>query len=112
LERLRSLNVINDETFARNWVLSKTQTLGYGPKKVEGELRAKGVAQSLIRAAVSATFAQSDEKETATKLLEKRYHGKNLTDPKILRRAAAFLQRRGYSSNIISDLLGQPMEED
>ena len=93
-------------------MLSKTQTLGYGPKKIEEELGAKGVAQSLIRAAVRATFNQNNEQEIATKLLEKTYHGKNLSDPKILWRAATFLQRRGYSSQIISNLLGVPVEED
>ena len=93
-------------------MLSKTQTLGYGPKKIEKELGAKGVAQTLIRAAVRATFNQNDEQEIAATLLEKKYHGKNLSDPKILRRAATFLQRRGYSSQIISTLLGVPVEED
>lgn len=112
LERLRSLHYIDDETFAHDWALSRTQTRGYGPKRIEQELRAKGIVQSLVREVVRKTFAQVDETENARKLLQKRYHGRNFSDPKIIRRAAAFLQGRGYSGKIISDLLHFPVEED
>ncbi|NIO08168.1 MAG: recombination regulator RecX, partial [Deltaproteobacteria bacterium] len=42
LERLRSLNLVNDEVFARDWAQSRVTHLGYGPKRIEGELRQKG----------------------------------------------------------------------
>jgi len=35
-----------------------------------------------------------------------------LTEPKTLQRAAAFLQRRGYSSNMIFNLLRYSIEDD
>jgi len=44
--------------------------------------------------------------------VEKRFRGKNLGDPKILRRAIDFLRRRGYGSGVIVDLLRRPREDD
>jgi regulatory protein len=112
LEKFRSLNYLNDETFARNWARSRAETRGYGPKRIEQELRTKGIGQALIRQVLRETFGQLDESARAKSLLEKRFKNKHLDDPKVLRRAVGFLQRRGYSSKVIFDLLKYPLEEN
>ena len=112
LEKLRSLNYVNDETFARNWARSRAQSRGYGPNRVEEELRAKGIAPTLLRKVVSELLTDMDETEIAKRVLEKRFKGQDLSDTKTQARAAAFLRRRGYSSKIIFDLLRYPIEED
>jgi regulatory protein len=112
LEKLRSLNYLNDETFARNWARSRTETRGYGPKRIEQELRTKDIGEALIREVMGETFGQGDESAKAKSILEKRFKSKQFSDPKMLRRAAAFLQRRGYSNKVISDLLKHPLEDD
>ena len=112
MEKLRSLNYLNDETFARNWARSRAETRGYGPRRIEQELRTKGIAESLIREVISASFGQVDEWKEAKSLLEKKFKSKQFDDPRMLRRAAGFLQRRGYSSKVISDLLKHPLEDD
>ena len=61
VEKLRSLNYLNDETFARNWARSQAQSRGYGPNRIEQELRAKGIAPTLLREVVSELFADMDE---------------------------------------------------
>jgi SOS response regulatory protein OraA/RecX len=53
------------------------------------------------------TFGGNNERERARLVLEKRFRRETLDDTKILRRAAAFLQRRGYSETVILDLLRQ-----
>jgi regulatory protein len=111
LEKLRSLNYVKDENFARNWARSKFETRGFGPKRIEQELRTKGIEQSLIRAVVRETFAEKDEAKTAKLLLAKSFKHKNFDNPKIIRRAIAFLQRRGYSNEVIFDLLKYPNED-
>jgi len=111
LEKLCSLNYLNDETFARNWARSRAETRGYGPNRIEQELRTKGIAPALIREVVGETFGQVDEWKKAKSLLEKRFKSKQFADPKILRRAAGFLQRRGYSNKVIFDLL-KPLGDD
>jgi len=112
LERLRSLHYIDDETFARNWALGRIQNRGDGPKRIELELQAKGVNQAVAREVIRETFRQVDETENARKLLRKRYHGTDLSDPKAIQRAASFLQNRGYNGKTISELLHCPVEED
>jgi len=44
--------------------------------------------------------------------LENKFKNQKFDDVKILRRAAAFLQRRGYSNKVIVDLLKHPIEDD
>jgi SOS response regulatory protein OraA/RecX len=66
----------------------------------------------LIRDVIGATFAQGDEEKNAKNLLEKKFKGVNFGDPKFLRRASAFLARRGYSSQIIFSLMRRPREDD
>ena len=112
LEKLRSLNLLNDETFARGWAREKGEVRGYGPLRVERELRQKGVAQSLIGQIVQETFGQQETKERAKKLLEKRFGDKDLSNKKILRRAVAFLQRRGYRNWVIAELIDQTLRDD
>ena len=111
LEKLRSLNYLNDETFARNWARSRAETRGYGPKRIEQELSTKGIGQGLIREIVSETFSQVDEVERAKLVLQKRFKGGNLSEPKTLRIATAFLQRRGYSDSVIVEILRVPLAD-
>jgi regulatory protein len=111
LEKLRSLNYVDDGSFARNWALAKAQSRGYGPKRIEQELTTKGIVPSVIHEVIRETLDHCDEKTQAKKLLAKRFHSENFRDLKTLRRAAVFLQRRGYSSAVISDLLRCPNEE-
>ena len=111
LEKLRSLNYVDDGSFARNWALAKAQSRGYGPKRIEQELTTKGIVPSVIRQVIQETLDHCDEKTQAKKLLAKRFHSEDFRDLKTLRRAAVFLQSRGYSSEVISDLLQCPNEE-
>lgn len=80
--------------------------------KIAQELRIKGVAPLVIRTALRETFDQVDEAAEARRLLTKRFKGERLTEPKAARRAAAFLQRRGYSGKVIFDLLRCSLEEE
>jgi regulatory protein len=111
LERLRSLHYINDEAFARNWATS-AQKRGFGSKRIEQELTAKGISEALAREAIRESFGGTDETEHAKKLLRKTYKGKNLKEPKTLRRAAAFLDRRGYSESVIAMALREYSDDN
>ena len=112
IERLRSLNYLNDENFALTWALGRAQARSYGPRRIERELRGKGVGQPLIRQTVRKVFDEVDEASQARRLLNRRFKGEDLKEPKTKRRAAAFLFRQGYGSNVVSNLLGCLLEED
>ena len=111
IDRLRSLNYLNDENFARSWALGRAHGRSYGPRRIEQELRSKGVGQPAIRQAVHEAFDEIDETSRAKRLLERHFKGKDLNQ-KTLRRAVAFLLRRGYSSKVIFNLLRYSIEED
>jgi len=112
LEKLRSLNLLNDETFARNWARGRAEGRGYGPLRIERELRQKGIGPTMIREALRETFGEGEGREKARALLEKKFRGKDLDDRKVLHRAVAFLQRRGYRNSVIAKLLDQPLSHD
>ena len=112
LEKLRSLSYLDDENFARNWVAFKFVTRGYGPRRIEQELRSKGIREALIRDALRETCAPECEADRARSLLDKKFASQKLVDPKVVRRAVGFLQRRGYSSRVISALLKYPIQDD
>ena len=112
IRRLLSLNYLNDDVFARNWALARSQSHGYGPIKIDQELRSKGIALSVIRATLRETFDQVDETAQARRVLTKRFKGERLSEIRIARRAAALLQRRGYSGKVIFDLLRFSIEDE
>jgi regulatory protein len=106
--KLRALNYIDDEAFARDWALLRAQSRGCGPKKIAQDLETRGIDPSLIRAAVREAFEQEDELERAREILGKQFRSEDLREPRALRRAVAFLERRGYSDKVISALLRHP----
>jgi len=84
---------------------------GYGPLRIERELRQKGISRPLICQIVEETFGLEQGKERAKRLLAKRFGGQDLGDTRVLRRAVAFLQRRGYHDSVIAELLKQPFDD-
>jgi regulatory protein len=112
LEKLRSLKLLDDEAFARSFTQVRIEGRGYGPLRLERELRQKGVAQALVRLVLDESFGKREGQERARELLTKRFRGKDLTEAKNLRRAIAFLQRRGYRDAVIAEIVRQPMGDD
>jgi regulatory protein len=112
LEKLRSLHYINDEAFARAWASSKLDRRGHGPRRIAQDLKSKGISEALTHQVVRGLFQSQLEVETARLWLEKRFSGQSFQDPKIARRAAAFLRRQGYSGNVIFDLINYRVEDD
>jgi len=108
LRKLVSLSLLNDESFARNWASSRIGQRGYGPVRVARELASKGISKPVVDRILQEAFAQvSDIVENAKALLHKRFGSSDLTAPRNRRRAADFLQRRGYPVSVILEVLGQ-----
>ena len=110
LERLRSLNFLNDETFARDWAVTRATNHGYGLQRIARELRQKGIPESLMGPILQETFAEQGELERAKALLEKKFKDQDLSDLRVLRRASDYLHRHGYSDSIITELIKGPMD--
>ena len=91
---------LDDAAFARHWVATRSAR-GYGPARLRAELRARGVAGSLVDAALAAQG--DDELERARAVARRRLPALQRADRT---RAAARLRdhlvRRGYSAAVVS----------
>jgi len=112
LAKLRSLHYLDDLSFAQVWARSRLESRGYGPRRVEQELRLRGIDAKVIRETIQQTLHRTSEHESARRILTKRFGGGSLVDAKARRRAVALLQRRGFSSKVIFDLLQYRIDDD
>ena len=91
---------LDDAAFARHWVATRSAR-GYGPARLRAELRARGVPESLVDAALSAQG--DDELERARAVARRRLPALQRADRT---RAAARLRdhlvRRGYSTVVVA----------
>lgn len=69
-DRLLEKGYINDESFARYWAENRNQTKGASRRKLTAELRAKGVDQGVIEAALE--NSPRDEEDELQKVINKK----------------------------------------
>jgi len=100
LADLTARGYLDDAAFARHWVATRSAR-GYGPARLRAELRARGVAGSLVDAALAAQG--DDELERARAVARRRLPALQRADRT---RAAARLRdhlvRRGYSTAVVA----------
>ena len=96
LDRLADDGLLDDSAFARAFVADKRRFGGWGDERIIRELSRFGVAAELARAALGPPDAE-DQLQRAADALRKRGtpSGDRNAD---MRRALAFLQRRGFST--------------
>lgn len=95
---------INDAAFAQLWVESRIRHHPRARWVLERELRAKGLPESLIYQALE-TIDDATLARTALEQVWRRYRA--LPWPEARRKLAADLARRGFSGEIVMDVLTQ-----
>ncbi|HET6350910.1 MAG TPA: regulatory protein RecX [Coriobacteriia bacterium] len=104
--RFVELGYLDDEMFAQRWTAARRQA-GFGPSRIERELRTKGIAQELAR---SAAYTSDDEELLASaRSLISRI---DLSDAAARKRAFAKLIRKGYSPTIAGRAIGSGGAEE
>ncbi len=116
IETLKSQGFLDDEKFAKIYTAAKTFTNPAGRRRLEIELKAKGVAGSTIQKTLS-EFSDEDEQKIAFDLARGRFDRmKDLPDQKKKARIYGFLKRKGFGDGIVykvlSDLLKGNVEID
>jgi regulatory protein len=98
--RLKELGYLDDEEFAR--LAAREKARRYGPRRVLGELRKRGVDVELAQGVVDEEFAGRSEVEQASSAAAQRYNrgGSNAE----ARRVYGFLMRRGYSAEVCAEV--------
>jgi len=102
IARLTTARYLNDADFARTWVSTRAHRGAAGPARLARELRTKGIAAGEIAAALRALHEEWDPAEAAREAARRKLKSlQGLPAPVARRRLAAFLDRRGFSPDII-----------
>ena len=106
IDHLLRLGYLNDEQFARQWAAGRVRSRGFGRRRIEQELRARGISRDIIRGTLEGLFEGSSELEVARKEAEKKLRTLARFEPEVRRRRlAGFLERKGFPSDIIRGIL-------
>jgi regulatory protein len=107
LASLREKRLLDDARYAAEFARNRARIRGQGRYRITRELRARGVADAHIDAAVAQTFAETDEAALVRKVIERRM--RSLRGPLDARRAASLyrsLLRGGFDAQLIRRELG------
>lgn len=104
-DRLLEKKHIDDTAFARWWVENRSQRKGTSFRKLELELRSKGVSSEDVKNALSVT--ERDEKAELVKMIEKKSR-KYDNEQKLI----AYLVRQGFSYDVVRDALSESVIDE
>ena len=109
LDRLEKAKLVDDESFAEQWVQSRHKYSGKGKRALSMELRNKGVSNELAVNALGLIDSE-DERQRAAELVRKRFRTLRVPDQngpdaraerdKVVRKLVGMLARRGYSQGM------------
>ena len=107
---LHEAGYINDAEFAEQWTEART-TKGLGSRRIQMELRQKGVDQTQIEQVIS-SIDENKMLEGAVKTALKAARGKDLSSPADRQKILAALARRGYDFSLAKKAIQQLMETE
>jgi regulatory protein len=112
LSRLSEVGLIDDAAFAVAWVSSRHTGRGLARRALGQELRARGVAEPLVAAALGGLDTER-EVATARALAARRLTATRGLDGTVrFRRAAAALARKGYSPELSYRVIREVLEHE
>ncbi len=102
IAKLTAARYLDDADFSRTWVTTRARRGVAAPARLARELRTKGIAPGQITAALHALQEEWDPAEAAGEAAKRKLKSlQGLPAPVARRRLAAFLDRRGFSAEII-----------
>lgn len=108
INTLKDQRLIDDLSFAKSWVLSRSRKLG--PKVIKIELLQKGISKEIIDRVMGLAV---DEEKVAEELLNKKVKGwRNLKPMEFRKKAYDFLLRRGFEYNIVKDIVEKYIKKE
>lgn len=108
LDKLATDNLQSDARFAESYVHSR-KLAGFGPKRIELELRERGVAQIIIDEAVD---ARSTAWQAQLKSVWRKKFARTANTTQNKQQQFRFLFYRGYTSEAISTCLSDEWESE
>lgn len=108
VERLQTMGYLDDSAFARFWVENRETFRPSGPAALRYELRQKGIADTVIEAALQDTDA-ADGAYRAAQTRVKQLRGSSRQQFK--QKLGNFLQRRGFAYSTCRDIIQRLIDE-
>ncbi len=105
LDRLRGEGYLDDRRFADAWARGRVRAKPMGSYRLRQELEAKGVQEDLAREVLKAVYEEGEEVMARRALAGKVSGLGRLPAGSRISRVARFLQRRGFSTEVIWRLL-------
>ncbi len=105
MERLALNGLLNDESFAKNWIENRNEFRPRSHRLLASELRNKGVNSEIIQDVIESTIPEDELAYLAAKKRIKRYEHLEWQD--FQRRLGSFLARRGFSYSTIKPVVHQ-----
>ncbi|HUJ18522.1 MAG TPA: regulatory protein RecX [Nitrospirota bacterium] len=106
VEQLLRFGYLDDPKFARQWAAARVRTRGFGRRRIELELRQKGIGRDTAHEALAEAFDDSSESEIARREAEKKLRTLARFTPDVRkRRLAGFLGRKGFSGEVVREML-------
>ncbi len=103
VERLQERGYVDDQKFAEYYVENRFVKKGVSKKRLEMELRKKGVAEDVIKKVLAETTR--DDKEELAKMIQKKW--KKYTKEKLI----AYLVRQGFRYDEVQEAVAQKYSE-
>ena len=107
ISELTRSGALNDRQFALLWARNRAGQLR-GARRIAEELSVRGVPRAIIDETLHVLRAEYDERASATAFIEQRAaRYRHAPRPVQQRRLGRQLARRGFSGELIEDVLGQ-----
>jgi regulatory protein len=107
LKFLKEKDFLNDKIFAKAWIDSRLKR-PLGLRRIKEELKLKGIDKEIIDSQISEIKKDYPEEEIVKKIARQRLNKlKNIEPRKAKNRLYAYLLRRGFSPEIIIDVINQ-----
>lgn len=102
IETLKKYDYINDRKFATFWI--ENRKMGRGKKALSFELKNKGIEKELIESSTN-NINREEEIESALVLVSNKKKYRGLSGDEAYRKIGGFLSRRGYSYDVIKEVI-------
>ncbi|MER6989809.1 regulatory protein RecX [Saccharopolyspora hirsuta] len=110
LQKFVNAGLVDDASFAEEWVNSRQRAQGLGRKALGFELRRKGIDEHLVEAALS-TVDSDAEAERARELVQRKLRSMSSLDHAAkMRRLVGMLARKGYSEGLAFRVVREEIE--
>jgi len=105
IKKLKELNYLDDEKFARAWVEDRKLNQPKGRYFIYSELKQKGVNKEIIEKVLDETYSKEEEFELALKLAKKKKAAlKNLEPYNLYQKLANYLIQKGFSWGMVKEV--------